>query len=653
MTNELNYLFSQTKINSLELKNRAVMPPMGTGYGNMDSTVSDRLAQYLARRAQGGVGLIITEVCAIDPRGKGFANEIGVWNDDFIPGLKKIPEVVHEAGGKVALQLHHTGRETFEGTIGMPPEAPSAIPSVILKQQCEAITVERVHELVEAFASAAGRAQEADFDAVEVHGAHGYLVNQFLSPFSNRREDEYGGSDENRARFALEILHAIRKRVGDDFPVIIRVSADELVRGGYDISFIEWLAPKLVAAGADAIHASVGVFSTPGNLTIAGVDTEPGFNLHRARAIKEKVDVPVIGVGRIHDPRIADEAIERGDADLIAFGRQLLADPDFLNKARAGNFDDIRFCLSCNQGCIDRLSYEMKSATCSINPDCGREYKGEPQKTSSPKNVWVIGAGPAGLAAALAATRLGHNVRVYEKDDEPGGQLRPASKPPHKKVYADWVSWIVRELGKRNVPIHLDEEIRMETIKAEMPDAVILASGALPIKPDIPGINGPNVHCARELLMGKVPLADSAVILGAGYVGMEAADYLIAEDVKVTLLEMKPFPPVGKHLVHGYWMHRRLKKSGGEIVTGATIARIEPDAVFYNKDGKEHCINPAPLVVNALGAAPDVTLAKVLDDMEVPYTIVGDAKQPRRLIEAVYEGDKAGREIGELCLKAQ
>ena len=347
----LEHLFSSVTINGMILKNRAVMPAMGTGYGNADSTVSDRLVAYLARRAKGGTGLIITEVCAVDPRGKGFPNEIGAWSDAFIPGLSGLTEAIHREGGKIALQLHHAGRETFKQAAGGTPEAPSAIPSAVLGQPCEEMSLERIAAVIDAFARAAARARKAGFDAVEIHGAHGYLLNQFLSPFSNQRTDEYGGSEENRSRFVLAIIAAVRKAVGPDFPVIIRISADELIRGGYDLAFMQRLAPLLVAAGADAIHCSVGVYSTPGNLSIASMDTEPGFNLFRARALKEVVAVPVIGVGRINDPELAEKAIVAGDADLISFGRQHLTDPDFIAKTEAGNFEEIRRCVACNQGC--------------------------------------------------------------------------------------------------------------------------------------------------------------------------------------------------------------------------------------------------------------------------------------------------------------
>jgi len=620
------------------------MPPMGTGYGNPDSTVSDRLVAYLARRAQGGTGLIITEVCAVDPRGKGFPNEIGIWSDAFIPGLARIPEALHSFGAKAALQLHHAGRETFEDAIGTIPEAPSAIPSVILGQPCEAMSLERIAQVVEAFASAAGRAKTAGFDAVELHGAHGYLLNQFLSPFSNQRDDKYGGSDENRARFVLEIIAAVRKKAGNDFPVWIRVSADELVRGGYDLSFMQKFAPLMVSAGVDAIHCSVGVYSTPGGLSIASMDTEPGFNLFRARALKDVVNVPVIGVGRINNPELADQAIARGDADLISFGRQHLTDPDFINKVRDAALDDIRWCTACNQGCIERLSFEMKSATCSFNPECGGEHKGQAPKAKPSRRVWVIGAGPAGLSAAMAASARGHKVEVFEKEEKPGGQLLSASQPPHKSAFKDWVIWSLRQLKKSSTPVHCQNLISKEKIKQHMPEAVILACGAYPVTLPIPGLDSEKVVDARDVLTGKVELKSPAVVLGAGYVGMETADYLLSKGIPVTVLEMQAFPPVGKLTAHGYWLHKRIKSAGGRLVFGAQVTGIEAGNVRYRQGDTER-MEHAAMIVTAMGAKSDNSLEDVLKELIIPYIIVGDAKSPRRVLEAIHEGHRAGGEI--------
>lgn len=641
---KLERLFTPITINGMTLKNRAVMPAMGTGYGNPDGTISDRLIAYLARRAQGGTGLIITEICAVDPRGKAFPNQIGAWSDSFLPGLTGLAAAIHREGGKIALQLHHAGRETFEQAAGAVPEAPSAIPSAVLGQPCEAMSSERIADVIGAFAGAAARAKKTGFDAVEIHSAHGYLLNQFLSPFSNHRTDLYGGSEENRSRFVLEILSEARKAAGPGFPIIIRVSTDELIRGGYDLEFMKRLAPQLVAAGADVIHCSVGVYSTPGNLSIASMDTAEGFNLFRARAVKEAAGVPVIGVGRINRPETAEQALVAGDADLISFGRQHLTDPDFVAKAEAGKFTEIRRCVACNQGCIERLSFEMKSVTCTFNPACGKEYLGAPVSVAQSKRLWVIGAGPAGLSAALAAAGRGYEVEIFEKEASPGGQLRPASRPPHKEIYWDWAAWCIRQLEKWDVKIRCGEEWTAESLREGKPDAVILAAGADPATPDIPGLASPHVRDARELLLEGAMAEGPTVILGGGYVGMETADFLIARGVGVTLLEMLPASPVGKHTAHGYWLHKRIRDAGGRIILGATVTRVEPDQVVYRQAGEEKRVSAA-LVVTAMGAQPVNGLEETLKKLGIPWRTVGDARQPRRLLEAIHEGDRAGREI--------
>jgi NADPH-dependent 2,4-dienoyl-CoA reductase/sulfur reductase-like enzyme len=374
------------------------------------------------------------------------------------------------------------------------------------------------------------------------------------------------------------------------------------------------------------------------------MDTEEGFNLFRARAIRETVGVPVIGVGRISRPERAEEAISAGDADLISFGRQHLTDPDFLAKAREGRFEEIRWCVACNQGCIERLGFEMKSAACSFNPECGREFQGEPLPAPEGKRLWVIGAGPAGLSAALAAAGRGYAVELFEKEEAPGGQVRPASRPPRKQAYLDWVDWAVRRLEKRGAAFHFDTEMTGAQLKDGRPDAVILAAGASPVTPEIPGLSLPHVVDARDLLMGKARAEGPAVILGAGHVGMETADFLAARGLGATLLEMQPFLPVGKHTARGYWLHRRLREAGGRILLGATAMRIETDAVVF-RQAEEGKRIPAASVVTAMGARPDNALEETLRETGIPCRVVGDAKSPRRLIEAIHEGDRAGREI--------
>jgi 2,4-dienoyl-CoA reductase-like NADH-dependent reductase (Old Yellow Enzyme family) len=645
MNKHLENLFSPLTINGMKLKNRVVMPAIATSYGNKDSTISDRLIAYLERRAQGGVGLIITEVCAVDPRGRGFGREIGVWDDLFIPGLTNLAKTVHRHKAKIALQLHHAGRETMASVVGAKPEAPSELPSVILNQPCEAMSVDRIKEIVNAYAMGAYRARQAGIDAVEVHGAHGYLLTQFLSPFSNNRTDEYGGTDENRARILVEILHAAREKVGLDYPIIVRLSADECIKGGYTLDFTKWLAPRLAEAGASALHVSVGVYSTPGMLTIATSDTPEGFNLFRAREIKETVNIPIIGVGRIIDPRMADEAIGRGDADLISIGRQQLTDPDTLLKAKDGSWDDIRWCLGCNQGCIERLSFEFKPTTCSINPECGREYENIYKKADEQKKVWVVGGGPAGLSAAFAAAKRGHMVSLFEREPVLGGQLVSASKPPHKEGFYQWVEWIGLQLRKMGVSIQCNTTVTEAMLADNKPDTVVLAAGAIPITLPISGIDSGHVFEAREVLVGNVELKSPAVILGAGYVGMETADYCIEQGIKVTVVDMAKLPPVNKFTAHGYWLHRRLKNSGSMLMLGSAVTGIEDGTVIVQQEDKQIRIEPVSMVIKAFGSTSERELCAVLQKLNIPYAEAGDVVKSRRLLEAVHEGDKAGISI--------
>lgn len=646
MKNNLTNLISPIKINSLELKNRAVMPAMGTAYANNDGTINDRLITYLARRAAGGAGLITTEVFAVDKRGKGFPAEAGIWDDSFIPDLTRLTEAVHKEGAAIAVQLHHAGRETAEGIAGAMPEGPSPLPSVMLRQPVEEMSTDRIKEVVTSFGESARRAEESGFDAVEVHGAHGYLLCQFLSPFSNQRTDQYGGSDENRARFVIEVIEKVRQSVSPGFPVIVRISADEMIREGYTIDFSKWLAPRLVKAGADALHVSLGVYSTPGGLSIAAMDVEPGFNLFRAKEIKEIVDVPVIGVGRIHDPRIAEKALAAGEADLISFGRQHLTDPGFINKALENRYEDIRFCIACNQGCIERLMFEFKPTTCVFNPECGEEYNYDLSPSPEPKDVWIAGAGPAGLSAAQYAALKGHRVRIFEASERAGGQLISASAPPNKEVLESWLQWILRQLEKAGIKPEYNTPLTAEMAAEGKPDVVIYAAGSIPTLPPIPGLDKADTLDARDILLGKTKVnPGKTVILGAGYVGMETADYLVDKGSDVTILEQSKFPPVSNMTSHGYFLHRRLKKGGAVLELGAEIKSVENGRITYSKDNNETVELQADSIVTALGATADSELADALETNGVAAIRIGDAKKPGRFLEAIHGGARAALKI--------
>jgi 2,4-dienoyl-CoA reductase-like NADH-dependent reductase (Old Yellow Enzyme family)/thioredoxin reductase len=639
--NLLPSLFSPIKIKSLELVNRAVMPPMGTNLGNPDGTVSEANLAYIRRRARRGAGLIITEIASVHPSGSAIANELGAYDDRFIPGLKEIADAVHASGSKVVLQLHHAGRESPYLLQQGKAIAPSAIPSLVFGLTPREMTRDEIQEIILAFGAAAHRGIEAGFDAVEVHGAHGYLLTQFLSALSNKRDDEYGGSLSNRSRFMIEVLQEVRRTVGPDFPISLCLSVEECIKDGYTVENIQTILPNLVKAGANILHASLGTHGTPGGITSAPPEYQPGFNVWRAKKLKESVNVPVIAVGRFTDPSLADEVIARGEADLVAFGRQYLADPDFLIKAREGRPEDIRKCIACNQGCIERLILGEGKIRCALNPETGQEILYPQKPAGVRRNVWVVGAGPGGLTAAFEAARLGHQVTLFEKEDETGGQLRFASKAPFKDHYGVWASWLTAQVKKKGVILRTGTEVTESMISEGNPDAVILASGGKQVEPDIPGIDLPLVHNAWQVLDGTVPPGKHAVVIGGGLIGMETADYLCQKGTQVTLVEVLKRSPVLKITSHGYMLHTRLKQAKCRLLFNTVVKKIEESSVTVLIEGREQLLAPVDQVIIAVGLESRKELKEILQARKIRHFIIGDALQPRRIIEATEEGARA------------
>jgi 2,4-dienoyl-CoA reductase-like NADH-dependent reductase (Old Yellow Enzyme family)/thioredoxin reductase len=639
--NLLSSLFSPIKIKSLELVNRAVMPPMGTNLGNPDGTVSDANLAYIRRRARGGAGLIITEIASVHPSGLAIPNELGAFHDQFIPGLRKIANTVHAAGSKVALQLHHAGRESLYLLQKGKAIAPSEIPSLVFGLTPRQITYEEIQEIIAAFGSAARRGMEAGFDAVEIHGAHGYLLTQFLSTLSNQRDDDYGGSLINRSRFIIEVLREVRKTVGQDFPISLRLSVEECIKDGYTFDDIRPILPSFVQAGADFLHASLGTHGSPGGITTAPYEYQPGFNVWRAKKLKEIVGLPVIAVGRFTDPSLANEVIAKGDADLVAFGRQFLADPDFLIKAREGRPEDIRKCIACNQGCIERLMLGEGKIRCALNPETGQEIIYPQRPADVHRNVWVVGSGPGGLTAAYEAARLGHKVTLFEKEEETGGQLRFARKVPFKDQYGIWASWLTVQVKKIGVVVCTGTEVTEGMIFEGKPEVVILASGGEQIRPDIPGIDLPLVCNAWQVLGGVVPHGRHAVVIGGGLIGMETADYLCQRGAQVTLIEVLKRSLVLKITSHGYMLHKRLKEAGCRLLFNTAVKKIGESSVTLLNEGREEILTPVDQVIIAVGLKPLNDLKEILQTQKIRHFIIGDALEPRRIIEATDEGARA------------
>jgi len=611
---------------------------MGTNLANPDGTVSEEFIDYWEARARGGWGLLIVEITAIDPLGKAIPYQPCLWDDKFIPGFKKLVDTVHRYGAKIAVQLHHAGRQTTPQIIGQQPVAPSPVPCLISKEMPRELSVSEVYELIEKFGDAAVRAREAGFDAVEVHGAHGYLVAQFMSQHSNKRVDEFGGSFHNRMRFPVEVIKNIRRKVGGSYPIIFRLSADEKVTGGRTVDESRAAARVIEAAGADALHVSVGVYGSM-QYIVPPADVPPGFILSDAEEIKKAVSVPVIGVGRINDPVLAVDAILSGKADLVAWGRQSLADPEVPNKVSAGLIEDISPCIACNQGCIGYIfNPEKMKATCLVNPFCGRERRMKIEPAGRKKKVIIVGGGPGGLEAAWIAAARGHNVILFEKENVTGGQFRVGAIAPAKQDLAKAINFYTHMGKKYGVEYRLGVEANAEQILAENPDAVIIATGAAPNIPDISGIDNPNIVTSTEVLLGiKVPGA-KVLIVGGGMVGCETADLLGEHGHEVTIVDMLPEIATDVQDSVRYFLLKRLMERKIAIYTNTKVTEFIADGAKAEKDGKDMLFTGFDTIIIAVGAKPVNNLRYELEGKVPELYIIGDALEARKAIDAIEEG---------------
>ena len=450
-------LFSEGKIGSLTTKNRLVMPPMVRNYADKDGLVTDRYVDHIKRIAEGGVGLMILEASFISPEGKGFVNELGIHSDKVLPGLRRLVAMAHAHGAVIGPQLYHAGRQTSQKNSGFQPVAPSAIREPLTGEMPRELTVPEIERLVQQYADAALRAKKSGCDFVEVHGAHGYLITQFLSPFSNQRTDAYGGTEEKRLKFVLDIIAAIRKLVGNDYPIIVRLSGEEMVLIGLTLAETAVIAKRLETAGVNAIHVSVGNYASyTKGMMIPSMAVDDGPLLPLAEGIKRAVTIPVIAVGKIRSPKLAEKVIADEQADFVAIGRTLLADPEWPRKVQAGRLGEINPCIACNQGCISRL-FAQQDVWCTVNPANGREAMFA-KPIGAKKTVVVVGSGPAGLSAARTAAARGHRVLLYEKGKRLGGQLFAAGVAPHRDGWNELREVLIRNIKRFSVKVHLKSE---------------------------------------------------------------------------------------------------------------------------------------------------------------------------------------------------
>ena len=640
----LEHLFSPVRLGRMEVRNRLVMPPMSVNFGvDENGFVTERHWTYLAARAKAGTGMIVVGGGAVHPDGLDLPKMPPVWDDRFIPGLSRLAAEVKQHGARIGLQLLHGGRQAFHGR----RVAPSPLASLaVVKGVPRELTRDEIKELVICHAEAARRARSAGFDFVEIHAAHGYLISEFLAPNANQRTDDYGGSFENRTRFLLEILTAIKGRCGSDYPVGVRYNGEDYVDGGWTLSEALRLAPLLQAAGADWLHVSAGVYgSMP--VTIPSMYEPFGCFAHLAEAVKQTVTVPVIAVGRIKDPVMADRLIAEGKADLVSMGRAHIADPELAAKAAQGRLHELKPCIGCCRGCIESV-LALQEATCVMNPEMGREYLLEKSAAHAlqPKRILVVGAGPAGLACARLLALRGHRVVVVEERDRPGGALVYASKAPGRSELWEMIEYFMAELKRLGVDLRLSTVADEALLSLLAPTAVVLATGANPKLPQLAGLfdSGLELSTVLDVLSGAVVPGPRVVVLGSDQAAMVTADFLAQGPREVAVLGGDHFAP---ELAPNdrTSLRQRLAKAGVRLYKRAFIREFLADGlIIEHRNGRETLTGFRDLVI-AEGFRPERRAAEMLGRLGIETHLIGDAKSPRTLLEITAEADELGRAL--------
>ena len=635
-------LFSPFKIKGCELKNRIVMPGLASFLIEDDGSITDKTIEHYRLRAAGGPAMVIVEACAVSAEGIVSPHQARIHDDRFIEGLSEIAKAIKAAGSVPAVQIHHGGRQTPARVIGQRPVAPSPLPCPAIRGDVEPLTIDAIHKLVKKFGDAADRAVEAGFELIEIHGAHGYLINQFLSRFSNIREDEYGGDIPGRTRFASEIVREIRDRLGKDYPLSFKISAQEFVKDGLTVDESIEILRIIVDKGVDVIQVSAGNDATP-EWICQPMFMEKACLVDSAEKIKAALDVPVMAVGRINDPFIANEIIEKGKADLVCIGRGLLADPEMPLKAKEGRPEDIRICIACNT-CMESI-FRRGRVECLVNPSLGREKEMAIHPTENPKKVMVIGGGPGGLNVAWVAAKRGHDVALFEKQGDLGGQLILGSITSYKKELLNLIKFQKRQIERFGVHCHFNHEVTTDTVKDHDPDVVILATGSVPSFPSVDGIDKEIVVPFTDVLNGEQTIRKKVVVIGGGAIGSEVALYLLEDGCRVTIIEV--LPVIGKQLesMTRKLLIKRLKERNAEIMVECQLLKVEDTGVVILCGDGEEVFVEAEMVVVAAGSRPDNGLFDQIKSMGYDVYQIGDCLQPRSAKAAIYEGGVLGRSI--------
>ncbi len=663
-------LFEPIQINKLEIKNRICMPAFGLLYHGADRKPSQRLIDFYEARARGGCGLLVVGGVGIDLRGSGITTP-AIDSDEMIADWKRLAEAVHRHGARVFLQLFHAGRYQHSAfTDGQPSVAPSAVRSRYTNEEPRALEIEEIAEIEDKFAAAAARAQQAGIDGVQLIGSAGYLISQFTSPLTNKREDQYGGSLQNRTRFGRRAIEKTRQAVGPDYPVTMRVAGNDFMPGGNTSTDMLEVVQAFEQAGLDGFDVTGGWHETAVPQLPAMVPR--GAFAYLAAGIRKVVRVPVIASNRIVEPDQAEQLLRDGMADMVNIGRGQIADPAWAEKARRGEPLKIRPCVDCLQGCMEML-FTGQPVQCLCNPLAGFEAERAVKPAAAARRVLVVGAGPGGLEAAVTAAERGHDVLLMDEAAEIGGQLPLVAAPPGREEFARLLAYYRRMVEHPRITLQLGKRADLAAIREARPDRVILATGSRQIIPDIPGADRTEVVTAWDALLQKVELGRRVAVLGGGAVGVETAISIAdrgtlsgealkflfkheAEDTEtlrklatsgtreVVLLEMLDKIGVDIGRANRWVFLKELRMLGVKMITNARVVAIDDRGVVYQKKHEEKTLE-VDSVVLALGSRSNLELEKELTDAGMSYLKIGDAKKPRKLMDAIHEGFLAAAEI--------
>ena len=634
MNHNFPNMFSPINIGTVTVPNRFVVPPMGNNFANTDGSMSERSAAYYEARAKGGFGLITIESTVVYKQAKGGPRKPCLFSDEVVPSFKRVADACHAYGAKVSIQLQHAGPEGNSKLTGYPLKAASAIAPSAGREIPEAMPTEEVYRLIECYGDAARRAQLAGIDMVEVHCAHGYLVSTFISARTNKRTDEFGGCFENRMRLPRLIIENIRKKTGGNMPILCRINARDEGDGGVDVHDAAAIAAYLEqVCGVDAIHVTRSIHIHDEFMWAPNI-THGGFNAELGTEIKRAVSVPVILVGRFTEPQYAELLVKEGRADLIAFGRQSIADPELPNKARNGQLEKLTPCIACLLGCVPNM-LQGRPITCAMNPCVGRESELKPAEVK--KNVVVIGGGPGGMYAAEMCAKRGHSVTLLEKATELGGHFLVASYPPGKGEISGAIRSFIVNCREAGVDIRTNTEATPELVASLKPDAIIIATGSVPLRLPIPGLDTCGCSTAEDVLTGKVDTGKRVLVVGGGMVGCECVEFLTEHEHIVDMVEMKPVigedivPEARKYIMANLEKHKVTQR------VNARVKQFYADGVDYvdTVTGEEASMRGYDSVVLAMGYKSNNTLEEKLKDLAPQVIVIGEARQaPGNSMEA-------------------